>query len=191
MFVVGLLSSDPKLGTFAQQREAMGDVDREWLPEDRSACLNGGIRRGEVLALPHARAIGRTMRQRDLVLADLAERGVLIRLPGREPMTYRTSEDQADFHAVARQATGRPSRKQKALMGRPRKYPKPTDAQMERLRAWWDGPQHTDDVIALTAEMLGKKVRRQTLYEWMGRGRADHPDRVRRKPRKKNTKEDR
>lgn len=188
MLRIGLLSDDPKVGSFAEQRKAMGEVRHEWLPSERSDCIAFGVREGETLVLPHARALGR-MRERELILADLAERGVMVEIPGHEPQVYDTPEKMAEFHAEARRPTGRPSRKQKRLMGRPRKYPKPDDDQMRKIIAWFDGPQHMDDVLALIAEMLRKKVPRPTVYEWVGRGRAPHPDRPRRKPKPRKRKE--
>lgn len=187
MFRVGLFSSDPKVGTLAQQREVMGQCDKLWPPEAAADCLDYGIREGECLVLPHAKALGR-MRQRELYLTDLAARGIYVQVPGRDPMIYDTTEKRAQFHGDARQPTGTPSKKQKKLMGRPRKYPKPTEDQLAKLAVWWDGPQHMDDVQALVTEMLGRKVRRPTLYEWMGRGREPHQDRPRRKPKRRPSK---
>jgi hypothetical protein len=102
-------------------------------------------------------------------------------------MIYDSPEKVAQFHADAREPTGRASRKQKRAMGRPRKYPVPTEEQLRKLAVWWDGPQHMDDVQALAGEMFGRKIGRPTLYEWMGRGRAPHTDR-RRKPMPKRKK---
>lgn len=181
---VSLLSDDRKVGTLAEQREAIGPVDFEWGPEDRSICLSPpGTRRGDILCISHARVLG-TLKQREMRLADLASRGVSVQLPGGEPMTYDTLEKLAEFHAEARVSTGRASKRQKKLKGRPRKYRRPDDEQRAKLLTWWNGPLHTDDVEELAGEMLGRKVPRVTLAAWLGK-REPHPGRRRKSSKKK------
>ena len=181
---VSLLSDDSNVGSLAKQREAIGPVDVEWGPEDRSVCLSPpGTRRDDVLCIAHARVLG-TLKQREARLADLAARNVAVQLPGGEPVTYDTPEKVADFHAEARVPTGKASRRQKALQGRPRKYRRPDDDQRAKLLAWWNGPLHTDDVEELAGELLGRKVPRVTLAAWLGK-REPHPDRRRKVSRKK------
>ncbi len=184
---VSLLSDDSKVGSLAEQREAIGPVDVEWGPEDRSVCLSPpGTRPDDVLCIAHARVLG-NLKQREMRLADLAARNVAVQLPGDEPVTYDTPEKVAAFHAEAVRPTGKPSRKQRRLMGRPLKYPRPNDEQRAKLLAWWNGPQHTDDVETLAGELMGRKVPRVTLAAWLGK-RAPHPGRRRKSSKRKPTK---
>lgn len=186
---VGLLSDDPKVGSFAEQREAMGPLDTEFQPDERSLCLSPvGLRKGagDVLVVAHARVLGR-MRQRELVLADLAQRGVAIQLPGGDPVIYDTPEKRAEFHAEAIKPTGRPSHKQKRLMGRPAKFPMPEGDDLAQFKVWWAGPLHTDAVLELITERYGKKVWRETVYQWLG-PRGKHPERQRKPAKKRKMK---
>lgn len=185
---VGLLSDDPKVGSFAEQREAMGPLDVEWLPDERSMCMSEvGLRRDDVFVVAHARVLGQ-LRQRELVLVDLAARGVRVQLPGGEPVMYDTPEKRAEFHAEAKRPTGRPSRRQKGpRMGRPPKYPKPGEDDLRQIKVWWTGPLTDDAALALIAERYGKKVPRPTVYEWVGK-RGEHPDRPKRRVKKKRAR---
>lgn len=184
---VGLLSSDRRDGSFAEQRERMGSLDACWPPEDRAHVLGEdlALRRGDTLVVPHARVLGRTMRQRDLVMDDLSSRLVQIEIAGGEPMLTSTPEAKAALHAEAKRSTGRGTKKQKRNKGRPPKFPDLNDEDLAQITAWFDGPEQTDTMLALVSERVGKKVSRTTLYRWMERGRADHPDRMRKPVRRR------
>ncbi len=174
----------------------MGQLDRVWPPEDRAAVLttDEALRPGDDLVVPHARVLGRTMRQRDLVMDDLATRGVRIAIPGLPVMLTDNENAKAQIHAAARQSTGKGTAKQSRNRGRPRRYKtfsELPEADQAQIIAWWDGPQQTDDALALISERIGKKVSRTAVYRLVGRGRADHPERLRKPVRKrKNTKEE-
>lgn len=178
-----LLSNDQKVGTYADQRALVGEVDKEFQPDERSACLSPlGLRSqfGDVLCIAHARVLG-LYRKADPILEDLASRGVPISIAGGPAVMYDTPEKQVEFHAAARAKTGKPSAKQKRNPGRPSLYAMPTDArQLEQLREAWAGPMHTDDVIELFKGQTGKKPSRPWLVAQLGE-RPPHPGRRRKR----------
>jgi hypothetical protein len=180
MYRVGIISQNPKFGSQEDQRLVVGELDKEH-PDTviDDVFQKKGVRPGDSLHIAHALVLGK-FRAREERLAILADMEVPIAVGGRDPMIYETPEEVAEFHAMSREKTGRGTKKQKRNKGRPQTYNRPNDEQMAKLRVWWLGDQHTDDVEILAGEMLGKKVPRATLAEWLGpRGR--NPNRRRKK----------
>lgn len=184
---VGFLSDDKKLGTLAQQRDRIGPVECELLPEDHGALFDDTfVREGDTLVVAHARALGRYQRGfdlRDERLRRLAAMNIKVQI-GSDGIAdlYAEAEKRALFHAAALAPTGLPSPKQKKNPGRPKKYSEPEGERRKMALEWYAGPLHVADVGKLIGQMMGTKpVPRQTLHEWFG-PRPDCEGRVR-KPR--------
>lgn len=168
---IALLSNDPKVGSYADQRKLFSEGIEgeivEYAPGERYECLVRGLRAGDVLLLSAARVLG-TYRERDRWLADLASRDIAVQLPGGEPVIYDTPEKRAKFHAEAVKPTGRPSRKQKALMGRPPKHRQPTEDELVALNALWHSDVKRADAIAAASEIMGYDVKDWQMKQWCG-----------------------
>lgn len=190
---VGIVSRSKKFGSADDQRGVIGQMDVEWDDGDvLSLFANGAIRPGDTVHIAHAAVLGRyQQREKFLMAADDME--IKIAIGGADPERIETPEQIAKVHGDALKPTGKGTAKQKRLRGRPLRYPKPDDDDLTMIAAWWDGPQNIEDVETLAGQRMrakgfkGKKIPKATLYEWMGRGRAAHPDRRRRR-RKTSTK---
>jgi len=177
-----ILSRDPKVGSYAEQRAAFSEgVEGRIIEfeEDEIGMLivQRGLRDGDVLLIAHARVLGRAPR-REKLLDQIAEIKAFIKLPGGVPILYDTPEKKAQFHVEAQKPTGRPSAKQKRLRGRPRKYPVMSPEKKNILRGWWHNQMSTGkrmplkDVLANAKELLGHKVTRDFMKNECGKTRG-------------------
>lgn len=186
MAKVGFLADDKKLGTFDQQRKAIGPVDHEMLPEDIGDLFSDTfVREGDTLVVAHARALGRYRRGfalREERLRGLATMNISVQI-GADGIAqiYDEAAKVAAFHAAALEPTGIATPKQKRNPGRPRDYTKPDGEKWMMAEEWYSGPLHLEDVGMLIGQMMGTKaVSRAKMYEWFGRrpkyeGRARKP----------------
>ncbi len=177
-----ILSRDPKVGSYAEQRALFSEgIDGrivEFEPDEMEILFfKGGLMEDDVLLMAHARVLGRAP-QRERYLKLCAELGVWIKLPGGVPVMYDTPQKKGDFHVAARQPTGRPSAKQKRLRGRPRKYPVPSAEKKAILHGWWHNTLSTGkrmalkDVLANAKELVGHDVSRDYMKNLCGKTRG-------------------
>lgn len=174
MAKVGFLSDDKKLGTLAEQRDRIGPVECELLPEDHEHLFEDTfVRYGDTLVVAHARALGRYQRGfeiRETRLRRLAGMNISVQI-GEDGIAeiYDEAEKRARFHAAALEPTGIASPKQKKNPGRPKKYQKPEGDALDMALEWYAGKLHVADVGKLIGQMMRTKpVPRQTLFEWFG-----------------------
>lgn len=185
---VGFVSNDKKLGSAADQRALIGDVDAEFT-HDEIEHLH--LLSNAVIVIAHARAFGAYkggFKRREKRLVKLSGAGLMVEIAGQEPVLYDTPERRALFHAAALLPTGRPSPKQAKNPGRPKLYREPeTDDQIRHALMWWAQPPKRvdkktgavsglsdDEVGAMVQGMMGggKPASRQTLTAWFGGRRA-------------------
>ena len=192
MVKVGFLADDKKLGALAEQRDRIGPVFCEMLPEDHDALFDDTfVREGDTLVVAHARALGRFrsgFALRDDRLQRLSAMNIKVQI-GADGIAelYAEAEKRAAFHAAALEPTGIATPKQKKNAGRPKTYRKPQGELMDMAREWWAGRLHTDDVGKLIGQAMGTKaVSRATLNAWLGprpkckgRDRKTHSDKKR------------
>jgi len=186
MLYRAILSKDPKVGSYAEQRalfsEGIEDRIVEFEQDEMDLLFyGGGLREGDVLLLAHARVLGRAPK-RERYLDLCVSLGVWVKLPGEVPVMYDAPEKKAAFHQAAIQPTGRPSAKQKRLRGRPRKYPVPSPEKKAVLFGWWHNTLPSGkrmplkDVLKLATDLCGHKVSRDYMKNLCGKTRGKTED---------------
>lgn len=176
MRTIGLLSDDKKLGSHDHQRSRIGPVDVFVEPDEHWRLWEGvytveGV--GDVLIVPHARALGRYKRGfalREARLRLLASWGVAVQIgKDGDAVTYDEAEKIALFHAAALEPTGLATPKQKRNPGRPNTYREPEGEQRKMALEWWAGGLHTDDVCKLIGQMMNTPTpSRGLVAQWLG-----------------------
>jgi hypothetical protein len=176
MHKVGILSKDKRIGSIAQQKERIGDVDLWIYPDEHYKFFFGAFREneGDIAIIAHAGTFGRYrggFHKRNQILQSLTDYGVDVQIgKDGEPVTYDEASKIAEFHASAMLPTGIGTPKQKKNPGRPKTYSKPEGEKLKLALEWYAGPLHLRDVGSLIGQMMGTKpVSRPTMVAWFGR----------------------